>query len=80
MANGNGNGVRGAAVREAITKLLSDGKPHFRREIHDLCGPSNIAVIRVHITLIRRTLPEDQLIIAGTTGRGIYYQWVRVLG
>lgn len=76
MANGNG---KPAPIRDAIVKLLLDGKPHFRSELEAICAPSGLSAVRWHITEIRRRMPDGELIIAGINGRKVYYQWVRLL-
>lgn len=64
----------------AILELLSDGKPHSRREIHkECCGPSTEDnTMRVHIHKLRKRLRViGQDITTFRENNVTYYQRVR---
>lgn len=77
--NRNGNGF--TTTEQAMLDILSDGKPHHRKELHACCGPSLAKVVTVHIVSIRKKLPPGQNIVAvvGNHGKKPMYQHVRML-
>lgn len=68
-------------TEQAILDILSDGKPHFRKELHVCCGPSLMKVVTTHIVNIRKKLPPGQDIVAVVRNQGKLpmYQHVRTL-
>lgn len=68
-------------TEQAIIDILSDGKPHSRKELHACCGPSLKKVVSTHVVNIRKKLPPGQDIVAVMLNRGkaAFYQHVRRL-
>ena len=65
-----------------IIRLLADGLPHRREEVHACLDDelSQIESIYPHISKLRRKIqPSGQDILAVTTGRITFYQQVRLL-
>lgn len=69
------------ATHRRILELLSDGKPHTRKEIHALLWDplSKLAAIKGHISLLRKLLPPGQAIICELIGYSINYRHVNLL-
>lgn len=66
-------------VLERMRELLLDGLPHSTKELHALCGPSSIDVVRTHISRLRKRLPAGHRIINTVVERKTHYQMVRML-
>lgn len=70
-----------APIREAILELLADGRPHHKKELHALCGPSNLRSLTSHISTLRLILrPRGEDIVCEFANRTIYYRHVRLIG
>lgn len=67
-------------TQQALINLLSDGHPHTRSELHDLCGPSSLKNVRCHLSMIRKKLPRGEDIVCRIVNRRICYQHVRLIG
>lgn len=65
--------------KKAILELLSDGRPHTREDLHECCGPSSIAVVRVHVHNLRKELPSNEDIVCRTINGKTHYQHVLLL-
>lgn len=68
-------------VQRRILKVLADGEPHDRAELHaclvDDLGP--LSNIRVHLTRLRKKLrPQGQDIRCEMLGGQVYYRQVRL--
>lgn len=69
-------------TQAAILRLLSDGLPHNRYEIHRLLPDdlSQLTALQMHISRIRKQLrPSGQDILCTLVNRRICYQHVRLL-
>lgn len=64
-----------------MLRLLSDGKPHHRDELHKkCCGPSESRVVAVHVSRIRKQVRRvGQDIVCTLVGGRIHYQHVILL-
>lgn len=70
------------SVKGKMLKLLSDGLPHRREELHaclwDECGA--VDNIQIHISHIRKALqPRGEDIVCQLIGYSRQYRWVRLL-
>jgi hypothetical protein len=76
MSKGNGH----TPIQTAMLKVLSDGRPHTRAELHACCGPSSLGTIRVHLCYLRKKLSQrGEDIICVSKGTSLHYQHVRLL-
>ena len=67
-------------VQEDMLKVLSDGLPHSREELHRCCLPSGLKSVRDNMSRIRARLrPIGQDIICELVHRKICYRHVRLL-
>lgn len=69
-------------IRQRMLAMLSDGKPHSRRELHsclwDEAGP--LSNIKQHISLIRAKLrPLGEEIVCEIHNRKVHYRHVKLL-
>lgn len=64
-----------------ILRLLADGKPHARDEIHMLCCEcAEVDVVRAHISMMRKVLAErGEDVVCITRNRRSFYQHVRLI-
>jgi len=76
LANANHH----SQIHDDMLKILSDGNPHRREELHACCGPSSLRVVRAHLSVIRKKLTQGQDIVCVLRNRQICYQWVRTVG
>jgi len=73
-------GVKEGTIRAAMLEILSDGLPHTKKELHAVCGPSNLENVEVHITIIRKLLsPFGMDVICEYAKRKTWYRQVRRL-
>ena len=67
-------------TQAAMLKILSDGLPHTREELHKCCGPSSLKTIQMHLSSIRKKLrPHGEDIVYVVVSRRGCYQHVRLL-
>jgi hypothetical protein len=73
-----GNGY--TATQKSMLRILSDGLPHSREELHEVCGPSLVGVVAYHVMEIRKKLAsKGETIVALRIHRQAHYQQVRLL-
>ena len=76
MSKGNGY----TPIQAAMLKVLSDGRPHTREELHGCCGPSSIGTVPPHICFLRKKLRlHGQDIVSVHLNGKHLYQHVRLL-
>lgn len=70
-------------TQTAMLKVLSDGLPHSKAELH-ACLPDELGAadnVFRHISAIRKTLrPRGQDVLCEYRERSRFYRWVRLLG
>lgn len=71
-------------TQKAILKVLGDGLPHTKEELHTCLSDelSDVTALRFHISNLRKKLePQGMTILCHNMGRkgGFRYQWVRIL-
>lgn len=67
-------------IQQSMLKVLSDGRPHTREELHACCGPSSMETIRFHVYQLRKILNQKgESIVCIVNNRKAYYQHVRLL-
>ena len=74
--------TRFTETEEAILRVLADGQPHSKLELHAcLTDPlANVTTIQRHISCIRRVLrPLGEEIICEFATRRCFYRWVRIM-
>lgn len=64
-------------TQKAMLKILSDGEPHLKSELHKVCGPSSKSVVKAHLYGLRKHLPQDEMIVCIFAMGGIAYQHVK---
>lgn len=72
--------VRFTPTQLRIVQLLADGKPHSRKEIHELLWDetSDMTTIRYHISLARKSLALLGETIVCELNCGIWYRRIKV--
>lgn len=67
-------------IQQAMLRILSDGFPHTREELHACCGPSSLSSLSVHMVRLRKKLNlKGESVICVIKNRRICYQHVRLL-
>lgn len=67
-------------TQEKMLEILSDGKPHSRKELHSCCGPSLLRVVGSHLRQIRLKIrPKGEDVVCVIVQRKFMYQHVRLL-
>lgn len=69
-------------TQQRIIKLLSDGLPHTREEIHSLLDDAltELSAVRKHVCLVRAKLAgRGETILCELVNRRICYRHVRLL-
>lgn len=68
-------------TQQAILKVLSDGEPHSKEDLRLALGDemASMKTVRVHLSHIRKKLPEKEFILCVVRGYNISYQHVRRL-
>lgn len=76
MSEGNGY----SKTQLAMLEVLADGMAHTREELHAVCGPSSLNVVKTHVARLRKHLRlQGQDIICELAKRRVCYRHVRLL-
>lgn len=68
-------------MQEKIHRILSDGYRHSPLELMEVCKPSGLNAVQVHICNIRKVLnPQGIDIVCVFRDRKRFYQMVRLMG
>ena len=70
-------------VGERMLKILSDGYPHTRQELHTCLDDELGALgnIKIHISILRKTLrPQGEDIVCEWGNKAITYRHIRMIG
>lgn len=65
-------------TQEAMWRVLSDGEPHSRAVLHELCGPSSITMVACHIARLRRRLEPGLDIVCMLHNNQVCYRLMRI--
>jgi len=75
------SGTKFTPTEKKMLEILSDGRPHRRKELHACCGPSSErGTVYRHVSSIRTKLkPKGENIVCVLLNRSVHYQHVRLL-